>query len=194
MRLRSSYAWLLCFLIPHRLWPPILLNAKNEGIQATAVGTQIAKEATQQAVGKQSNVEAGRDVVITEQELAAQGETVNIDQRIPPWVLLLLIIGWIAPSPNEMVCGFYNLIAVLRGKIMDNKELMDLLHRTLAENLLSRVKDPEAKSADLNVARQFLKDNGIDALPVENSPLSDLVKSLPDFADEDTDLSEMKLN
>ena len=71
---------------------------------------------------------------------------------------------------------------------------MDLLHRTLAENLLSKVKDPEAKSADLNVARQFLKDNGIDALPVENSPLSDLVKSLPDFADEDTDLSEMKLN
>jgi len=71
---------------------------------------------------------------------------------------------------------------------------MDLLHRTLAENLLSRVKDPEAKSGDLNVARQFLKDNGIDALPVENSPLSDLVKSLPDFADEDTDLSEMKLN
>ena len=77
---------------------------------------------------------------------------------------------------------------------MDNKELMDLLHRTLAENLLSRAKDPEAKSADLNVARQFLKDNGIDALPVENSPLSDLVKSLPDFADEDTDLSELKLN
>ena len=77
---------------------------------------------------------------------------------------------------------------------MDNKEIMDLLHRTLAENLLSRVKDPEAKTGDLNVARQFLKDNGIDALPVENSPLSDLVKSLPDFADEDTDLSELKLN
>ena len=71
---------------------------------------------------------------------------------------------------------------------------MDLLHRTLAENLLSRVKDPEAKAGDLNVARQFLKDNGIDALPVENSPLSDLVKSLPDFSDEDTDLSELKLN
>lgn len=77
---------------------------------------------------------------------------------------------------------------------MDNQKLMELLHRTLAENLLSRVKDPEAKSADLNVARQFLKDNGIDALPVENSPLSELVKSLPDFSDEDTDLSEMKMN
>ena len=94
---------------------------KNEGIQATAVGTQIAKEATQQAVMKQSNADAGRDVVITEQELAAQGETVNIDQRIPPWVLLLLIIGWIAPSPNEMVRGFYHLIAVLRGKDNGNQ-------------------------------------------------------------------------
>ena len=77
---------------------------------------------------------------------------------------------------------------------MDNQKLMELLHRTLAENLLSRVQDPEAKSADLNVARQFLKDNGIDALPVENSPLSELVKALLDFNDEDTDLSEMKLN
>ena len=77
---------------------------------------------------------------------------------------------------------------------MDNQKLMELLHRTLAENLLSRVQDPEAKSADLNVARQFLKDNGIDALLVENSPLSELVKALPDFNDDDTDLSEMKLN
>jgi hypothetical protein len=77
---------------------------------------------------------------------------------------------------------------------MDNKDLMEVLHRTLAENLLSRIQDPDAKSADLNVARQFLKDNGIDALPVDNSPLSELVKSLPDFNDEDTDLSELKLN
>jgi hypothetical protein len=77
---------------------------------------------------------------------------------------------------------------------MDSKDLMDILHRTLAEQLLSRVQDPEAKSADLNVARQFLKDNGIDALPVDNSPLSELVKSLPDFNDDDTDLSELKLN
>ena len=116
MRLRSSHLWLLCFLALTSCGPLSFLIPKNEGIQATAVGTQIAKEATQQAVGKQSNADAGRDVVITEQELAATGETVNIDQSIPPWVLLLLIIGWIAPSPNEMVRGFYNLIAVLRGK------------------------------------------------------------------------------
>ena len=57
--------------------------------------------------------------------------------------------------------------------------MMALLHKTLAENLLLRIQDPEAKSADLDVARQFLKDNGIDALPVEGSPLSDLVATLP---------------
>jgi hypothetical protein len=75
---------------------------------------------------------------------------------------------------------------------MTEKEMMELLHKTLAENLLLRVKDPEAKSSDLNVARQFLKDNGIDALPVEGSPLSDLVATLPDFSDADADLSEMQ--
>ena len=48
------------------------------------------------------------------------------------------------------------------------------------------------KPSDLNVARQFLKDNGIDALPVEGSPLSDLVATLPDFSDADADLSEMQ--
>ena len=70
--------------------------------------------------------------------------------------------------------------------------MMALLHKTLAENLLLRIQDPEAKSADLNVARQFLKDNGIDALPVEGSPLSELVATLPDFSDADADLSEMQ--
>ena len=77
---------------------------------------------------------------------------------------------------------------------MNSKDLMDILHRTLAEQLLSRVQDPDAKSVALNVAHQFLKDNGIDALPVDNSPLSELVKSFADFNDEDTDLSEMKMN
>ena len=75
---------------------------------------------------------------------------------------------------------------------MTNADMMALLHQTLAENLLARIKDPEAKSSDLNVARQFLKDNGIDALPVEGSPLSELVATLPDFSDADADLSEMQ--
>jgi hypothetical protein len=72
--------------------------------------------------------------------------------------------------------------------------MMASLHKTLAENLPLRIKDPEAKSSDLNVARQFLKDNGIDALPVEGSPLSDLVRTLPDFSDADFDVNELMVN
>ena len=53
---------------------------------------------------------------------------------------------------------------------MSNKKLKEL-HAVLAEKLLEKVKDPDAKSSDLNVARQFLRDNGIDAVPTEGSPL-----------------------
>ena len=53
------------------------------------------------------------------------------------------------------------------------------LHGILAEKLLEKVKDPECKSADLNVARQFLRDNGIDAVPTEGSSLQRLADELP---------------
>ena len=59
------------------------------------------------------------------------------------------------------------------------------LHEVLAEELLKRVKDPEAKASDLNVARQFLKDNGIEAIPSDNSPLKSLVDELPFNTEED---------
>ena len=61
---------------------------------------------------------------------------------------------------------------------MSDSKLREL-HGILAEKLLEKVKDPECKSADLNVARQFLRDNGIDAVPLDNSPLEKLMKELP---------------
>ena len=53
------------------------------------------------------------------------------------------------------------------------------LHALLAEKLLDKVRDPECKASDMNVARQFLKDNNIDAIPVDNSPLGKLMNELP---------------
>ena len=67
---------------------------------------------------------------------------------------------------------------------MIDKNLKEL-HGVLAEQLLKRVKDPEAKASDLNVARQFLKDNGIEAIPVDNSPIKALVDELPFDTEED---------
>jgi hypothetical protein len=61
---------------------------------------------------------------------------------------------------------------------MSDKKLKEL-HALLAEKLLDKVRDPECKASDMNVARQFLKDNNIDAIPVDNSPLKSLMDELP---------------
>ena len=61
---------------------------------------------------------------------------------------------------------------------MSNDKLREL-HGILAQKLLEKVKNPECKSADLNVDRQFLRDNGIDAVPTENSPLQQLIDEMP---------------
>ena len=61
---------------------------------------------------------------------------------------------------------------------MSNKKLKEL-HAVLAEKLLEKVQDPDCTAGFLNVARQFLRDNGIDAVPTEGSPLQRLAEELP---------------
>lgn len=58
------------------------------------------------------------------------------------------------------------------------------LHEGLARELLDRVMSGEATTTDLNVARQFLKDNGVDSVAEKGSPLGELGKVLP-FNDDD---------
>ena len=60
-------------------------------------------------------------------------------------------------------------------------QLLETLHTVLIENLLDKVKSGEAKAGDLNVARQFLKDNGVECLPVEKNPMQELTENLPDL-------------
>ena len=61
---------------------------------------------------------------------------------------------------------------------MSNKKLKEL-HEVLAEKLLEKVKSSDATASELNVARQFLRDNGIDAVPTEGSTLQRLADELP---------------
>ena len=63
-------------------------------------------------------------------------------------------------------------------------KILDDLHSELAATLLDKVRSGTAKASDLNVARQFLTDNGIAGVPVENSPLKNLVDELP-FTEEE---------
>jgi|TARA_Y100000593_G_scaffold93182_1_gene187128 hypothetical protein len=67
----------------------------------------------------------------------------------------------------------------------DMKKLMEHLHNTVGEELLRRIETGEATSADLSVARQFLKDNGIDATLNQSEPLANLATILP-FDPEET--------
>jgi hypothetical protein len=53
------------------------------------------------------------------------------------------------------------------------------LHIAVAEELLKRIEAGDANAAELNVARAFLKDNGIDGVAEQGNPLENLAKSLP---------------
>jgi hypothetical protein len=55
------------------------------------------------------------------------------------------------------------------------------LHTDLAYHLRSRLDDGSISTAELNILRQFLKDNGISAQPVAGTSFGDLVASLPDM-------------
>ena len=59
-------------------------------------------------------------------------------------------------------------------------EALNALHGALAKSLADKIAKGEATAADLAVARQFLKDNGIDAIPRgNNDALSKLRDVLP---------------
>ena len=68
---------------------------------------------------------------------------------------------------------------------MKQDKKLSELHEVLATILLERIRDPECKSAELNVARQFLKDNDITAIPTDDNALAQLLEDLP-FTDDVT--------
>lgn len=72
------------------------------------------------------------------------------------------------------------------------KDALEELHNALANALAERIKSGDATAADLGVARQFLKDNGIDCIPRKDNPLGKLADALPfpsqdAIGDEDND-------
>jgi len=57
---------------------------------------------------------------------------------------------------------------------------LEELHELLAEELKKRLLSGEASSSELNVIRQFLRDNHIAGLPTEDNHLGQLISSLPE--------------
>ena len=70
---------------------------------------------------------------------------------------------------------------------MINKEKdLEQLHSEFTQKLLDKIRSPEVTASELNVCRQFLKDNGVESIAIDNSPLKSLVDELP-FTDPEDD-------
>ena len=61
------------------------------------------------------------------------------------------------------------------------EETLASLHGALAAHFLERIASGRATPADLNAARQFLKDNSISCVAEENKDMQALSERLPDF-------------
>lgn len=78
------------------------LSLLTGGGPNVAANVQAGKENTQQAVVSQERIDAGRDVVQqTNPVVANEVKEVNI-QQTPLWMIVLLVLGWLLPSPNEI--------------------------------------------------------------------------------------------
>lgn len=84
-----------------------------------AANTQVGKENNQTGVVvgevKTGKVEAKDIGKLTQADQAISARSVEIN-NIPPWVLLLLLLGWLLPSPKEMWDGLWNIPNKIRGK------------------------------------------------------------------------------
>ena len=79
---------------------------------------QIGKENKQAVVTyeEEETNSAGRDVIKT--EVLKEVETGTVEQlkinntNIPVWVMLLLLLGWLLPTPTQMGQGLYALLTL----------------------------------------------------------------------------------
>lgn len=63
---------------------------------------------------------------------------------------------------------------------------MQTLFNSLCNNMVEKLASGEATAQDLNVVRQFLKDNNISAVASRGSPIANVLEAFP-FQDEQDD-------
>jgi len=82
-----------------------------------AANTQLGKENKQAVVTneEETNNNAGRDIVTETKEVeAGPVEKLLIsNQNIPPWVMMLLLLGWLLPTPTQIGQSISNFVLAL---------------------------------------------------------------------------------
>jgi len=100
----------------------IMGGGKSSGPTVNA-DVQVGKNNTKALVSnsESTDTKAGDNAVITntkvESQLAPSGnvDSINVmNQDIPLWMILLLVLGWILPSPIEIWRGFLKTITLGR--------------------------------------------------------------------------------
>ena len=114
--------WLLLALFLSSCGLSTLLPLGGSDGPTVNSNAQIGAENRQSvmSVEQTEEVTAGRDVVQTEVTKEVEtGQVENLDitnTNIPPWVMLLLILGWLLPTPTEIAKGFMNFVLTLFGR------------------------------------------------------------------------------
>jgi hypothetical protein len=108
--------WLLVALFLSSCGLSTLLPLGGSGGPTVNSNAQIGAENRQSAVSVEQNTTAGRDVISKEIETGSVGSLDIINTNIPPWVMLLLILGWLLPTPTEIGRGIMNFILTLFGR------------------------------------------------------------------------------
>lgn len=89
----------------------------------SSLGTAALKTLTSSGPSVNANSQVGKEnrqtltfgsveeVRGNKEERVVQADRVEnvVVNEVPVWVILLLILGWLLPSPQEMVRGFYSL-------------------------------------------------------------------------------------
>ena len=118
--------WLILVLFLSGCGLSTLLPLGGSGGPTVNSNAQIGKENKQAVVTyeEETVTSAGRDVITTEVIKEVEAGPVEklliSNQNIPPWVMLLLILGWLLPTPTEIGRGIINFILALFGRKMYN--------------------------------------------------------------------------
>ena len=118
--------WLLLVLFLSSCGLSTLLPLGGSGGPTVNSNAQVGKENKQAVVTyeEETVTSAGRDVITTEVIKEVEAGPIEklliSNQNIPPWVLLLLILGWLLPTPTEIGRGIMNFILALFGRKMYN--------------------------------------------------------------------------
>lgn len=90
------------------------LSLLTGGGPNVAANTQIGKENSQAVVTQttRTEVKAGdnSDIKTVSSKVSADSLGKVTINEVPPWVILLLILGWLLPSPNEIARWITSLV------------------------------------------------------------------------------------